>query len=138
MSIPRKSGQAPDKVAPDIDIEQKEIKKVQPPPPKAPVFEVPDWVSKDSWVGFMEVRSKKRAPNTPRALSGIVRELEKFRACGMDPNASLDQSTMRGAYTGVFEGKEQREWKWSCQSVVPPVDWIDPATNKPLFEGKHN
>ena len=72
------------------------------PPPKAPVFEVPDWISKDSWVGFMEVRTKKRSPNTVHALNGIVRELEKIRACGTDPNASLEQSIMRG-WSGVFE-----------------------------------
>ncbi len=86
----------------DTDTEQIQNRTEKTPPPKAPVFEIPDWVSKDSWVGFMEVRSKKRAPNTLRALNGIVRELEKIRACGTDPNASLEQSIIRG-YTGVFE-----------------------------------
>ena len=66
------------------------------------VFELPEWISKDSWEGFLEVRRKKHSPNTERALKGIVGELEKLRACGTDPNASLDQSTMRG-WSGVFE-----------------------------------
>jgi uncharacterized protein YdaU (DUF1376 family) len=67
-------------------------------------LELPDWVSKDAWSGFVEMRNKKRAPNTERALRQILRVLEKLKASGNDPDAVLDQSTMRG-WTGVFELK---------------------------------
>lgn len=83
-----------------IDTEKTKTKTA---PPKAPlVVDLPDWISKESWDGFTEMRGKKRVPNTPRALNGIVRALEKLRLCGTDPNESLDQSTMRG-WSGVFE-----------------------------------
>lgn len=53
-------------------------------------------------MGFLEVRRKKKSPNTTHALNGIIRELEKLQSCGTDPNESLEQSIMRG-WSGVFE-----------------------------------
>lgn len=64
-------------------------------------FALPDWVPADAWKGYLEVRQKKRAPSTVRALTGIVRKLEALKAQGFDPGQVLDQSTERG-YTGVF------------------------------------
>lgn len=63
--------------------------------------EVPEWVPGDAWKAWLEVRPKVKAPNTPRALTLAIRELEKLRADGHDPRAVLEQSTVRG-YRGLF------------------------------------
>lgn len=76
--------------------------------PAAPGFEPPDWIDRKSWDGFVDMRRKKRAPNTARALDLIVAKLQRLRDEGENPRDVLDQSTMRG-WTGVFairsEGK---------------------------------
>lgn len=65
---------------------------------------IPEWIPDDAWQGFLEVRKRLRAPNTDRALTGIIRELENLRARGFEPGKVLDQSTTRG-WRGVFEIK---------------------------------
>lgn len=74
-------------------------------PKAAPsTFALPDWVPKDAWTGFEEVRKKIRAPLTDRARLTIIGDLEKLRAEGHDPGTVLDQSTSRG-WRGVFAVK---------------------------------
>ncbi len=69
-------------------------------------FVLPEWIDKVTWESFLDVRKRKRAPNTPHALNLIIRELEKFRQADMDPKEIINQSTMRG-WTGVFPLREQ-------------------------------
>ena len=64
-------------------------------------FILPEWIDKETWSAFLEMRSMRRATPTLRAKQMLVKELEKLRAEGHEPNAVLDQSTMR-CYTGVF------------------------------------
>ncbi len=64
-------------------------------------FELPDWIKKETWSAFLEVRRRKRAPDTAYALKLIIRKLEKMRAAGDNPNEVLEQSIMPG-WTGVF------------------------------------
>lgn len=78
--------------------EKKEIRLEEEKPPR---FALPDWISKDAWSAFEEMRRKIRAPMTDRAREGIVRELEKLRELN-DPNEVLLQSVTR-AWRGVFE-----------------------------------
>jgi uncharacterized protein YdaU (DUF1376 family) len=70
---------------------------------KAPqaAFDLPSWIPKDAWDGFLEMRRKKRVPSTGRALEGIVRNLDKLRGLGFQSGEVLDQSTVCG-WTGVF------------------------------------
>jgi uncharacterized protein YdaU (DUF1376 family) len=65
------------------------------------VAALPDWIPEDPWKAWLEVRSKNKAPNTPRALTLAIRELERLRADGQDPVAVLEQSTLRG-WRGLF------------------------------------
>lgn len=65
-------------------------------------FTPPDWVPMDSWEGWLEMRKKKRAPNTEKALRLAVKDLDKLREDGVDPRDVLDQSTKRG-WTGLFD-----------------------------------
>lgn len=67
-------------------------------------FAPPEWIPAEPWTAWLEVRRKKRVPNTDEALRLTVRDLEKLRGAGHDPQAVLEQSIKRG-YTGVFEVK---------------------------------
>ena len=61
-------------------------------------FVLPENIKPENWEAFLDVRKKKKAPNTTHALKLIIDELNKI---GGDANEVLNQSTMRG-YTGVF------------------------------------
>ena len=65
------------------------------------IYIVPDWIDKDTWDAFLEMRKKKRAVPTEKAKELLVKELEKLRSEGHDPNEVLNQAKMRN-YTGVF------------------------------------
>lgn len=56
---------------------------------------LPGYVDKDAWEGFVEMRRKIKAPLTVRAATLILFELQRIKDAGHDPNASLDQSTMK-------------------------------------------
>lgn len=87
------------------DVEQSRVDKSReeknPPSPPKPVATLPDWVPVDAWNGYLELRKRKRAPLTERALSLAVKELEKLRGEGFDPGEVLDQSTLKG-WVGLF------------------------------------
>ena len=65
------------------------------------IYTVPEWIKKDVWNDFLDMRKRKRAIPTEKAKQLLVKELEKLRAAGNDPSEVLNQSIMRN-YTGVF------------------------------------
>ncbi|MBA7570100.1 hypothetical protein ES708_11847 [subsurface metagenome] len=77
---------------------------VNPPsPPKERLKKdiLPEWIEKETWEAFLEMRKKKRAIPTEKAKQLLIKELEKLKREGHDPNEVLNQSIMRN-YTGVF------------------------------------
>ena len=64
-------------------------------------FILPDWIPREAWDGWIEMRKKTRTPNTDRALTLTVKRLDELRQQGHDPGAVLDQSVERG-WKGVF------------------------------------
>lgn len=76
---------------------------------KRPNLELPEWLPRESWGGFVEMRDRVGAPLTIRAMKLTINELAKLRAQGHDPAAVLDQSVMK-SWKGVFpangNGKE--------------------------------
>jgi|SRR5882724_5539299 len=63
---------------------------------------IPEWLPKDAWAGWIEMRKKMRnVPLTERAIRLTLNELERLRMQGYDPAQVLDQSTQRG-WRGVF------------------------------------
>lgn len=72
--------------------------------PTDPVIELPDWVSPDLWLAWLEVRRKVRAPNTASALRLNLRNLEKLREAGETPSAVLELAISRG-WRGLFSTK---------------------------------
>lgn len=79
------------------------IKKVQVPSAVA-VIDLPEWIDREVWNAYLEMRKKKRAVPTDRALKGILTQLGIFRNKGHDPNAVLDTS-IRSNWTDVYEPK---------------------------------
>jgi len=64
----------------------------------------PEWIDKNTWLDWLEMRKKKRIPNTERALYLAIKTLERLRKEGNDPKEVLEQSIMRG-YSGLFPVK---------------------------------
>jgi biotin operon repressor len=73
---------------------------------KKPAFVLPDWIPADAWAGFMEMRKRKRAVPTQRAIEVIVGKLRAWADEGYLPGDILDASTV-GNWTTVYKPKEQ-------------------------------
>jgi len=69
-------------------------------------FVLPEWISKDVWKDFEEMRRKKRAPLTDRARQNIVTELIRLEATGQNAEAVLNQS-ITNSWNGVFPVKNE-------------------------------
>lgn len=64
---------------------------------------LPEWISKDSWDGFVEMRNKLKKPLTNRASNGIIKKLSDLGKS--KANAILDQSTEH-CWQTVYELKQ--------------------------------
>ena len=58
-------------------------------------FVLPDWVPKEPWEAFIEMRRSARKSPTERAKELLVKELEKLREQGHEPTAVIEQSTRK-------------------------------------------
>lgn len=68
---------------------------------------LPDWIPADAWAGYVEMRKKKRAVMTDRAVDLKIKALAAFRDDGQDVGAILDQSTENG-WTDIYPLKDRR------------------------------
>jgi len=62
---------------------------------------LPEWLNKETWDAFVEMRRGKKSLPTERAKSLLIKELERLKLAGDDPNAVLDRSIMN-SWKGVF------------------------------------
>ncbi len=83
----------------DTDISDKSAPQADAPKSSKPTL--PDWLPKEPWASFQEMRRKIRAPLTGEAMRLAIGDLEKLRASGQDPGAVLNQSVMR-SWRGLF------------------------------------
>ena len=99
-------------VIPEVEVEvEVEVKeKVPVKKTKASAFTLPEWIKKDSWDAYEEMRREKKKIPTDRARELVVMELDKLRDSGQDPSKCLDQSTRCG-WTDVYELKEKNNGK---------------------------
>jgi hypothetical protein len=67
-------------------------------------FALPDWIPPEPWAGWLEMRTRKKTPNTTRALKLAVSTLDGLRQAGQDLTLVIDQSTKRG-WTDFFPFK---------------------------------
>lgn len=67
------------------------------------ICDLPDWLDKEAWEAFREMRKKKgqRAPLTDVAAKRIIFELDRMRTQGQDTTAVLWRSVTNG-WSGVW------------------------------------
>ena len=92
---------------------------------------LPEWIDKDTWKAFLEMRRKKKAIPTEKAKELLIKELEKLKDEGHNPSEVLNQSIMRN-YTGVFPLKggqgeaHQQGFGRNPRSIKKPGDYETP------------
>jgi hypothetical protein len=64
-------------------------------------FTLPEYIDNQLWNDFMDMRSKKKVPNTDRAKSLLIAKLSKFHNDGFDTTKIIEDSIERG-WTSVF------------------------------------
>jgi phage replication O-like protein O len=72
---------------------------------KDTIVKIPEWINLETWAAFLEVRKLKKAVSTEYALTCIIKDLEKFKASGDDPNECLNES-IKNSWKGVFALKK--------------------------------
>ena len=87
-------------------------------------FALPDWIDAELWAAWVEVRTKKRAPNTRRALELSVKQLQKI---GGDHRAVLEQS-VRNGYQGLWQVKYDSAGKPDYSEVLKRIQADHDAT----------
>jgi hypothetical protein len=75
--------------------------------PKKDIF-LPEFIDKELWSGFLEMRLSMKAQNSELALSRIIKKLTKFKEQGIDPNETLDNSIVN-SWKGIFPPKKSYE-----------------------------
>lgn len=68
-------------------------------------FVLPNWVPAELWKDWLEVRTKKKVPNTKRALEIAVGKLEALKADGYQPAKVLESAIEKG-WRGIFRPSE--------------------------------
>ena len=68
-------------------------------------FVLPDWIPKEHWASYEEMRNKIRKPMTDSARRMAVLKLENLNEQGQPPGQVLRQSVFNG-WQGLFPIKE--------------------------------
>ena len=74
--------------------------------PLANGLKIPDFIKKETWDNFLEMREKMNAAPTEPAKDMLIKKLEELRSAGNDPNLVLEQSTMNN-WKDIFPVKEK-------------------------------
>lgn len=77
---------------------------------------LPDWMPIAAWNGYCEMRKKKKAVMTDRAIELRIRDLTAWRDEGQDIEAILDQSTANG-WTDLYPLKDKRTARQSNEAA---------------------
>lgn len=94
--------------------------------------EIPDWIPAEQWNGFIDMRKRKRANPTPRAIELLIIKLDRLRTAGNDPGQVLDQSTVKN-WTDVFELKERSNGSTPGKSPHDSRDGFERALDRRIF-----
>jgi len=71
------------------------------------LYILPDWIDKQTWKDFLEMRKRLRASPTDKAIQLLIKDLENFKAGGDDPNKVLEQS-IANSWRGLFPLKDKK------------------------------
>ncbi len=90
-------------------------------------FVVPDWIPKETWDEFLEMRKRIKKPPTDYAKKLLVAKLDKFRSVGQDVKQVLEKS-ITSSWQDVFEIKPSHVD--IVRQTVPMSKEPDPALEK--------
>ena len=68
---------------------------------------IPEWIKKETWDAFIEMRKSLKAKPTTKAVELIISKLRIYKNNGQDPNSILEQS-IENNWKGVFALREDR------------------------------
>lgn len=71
------------------------------------VPELPEWLDRDAWEGWLAMRKKARKSPTERAITLALRKLDAMRQAGENIVDVLDQSTLCG-WVDLYPVKKDR------------------------------
>ena len=74
---------------------------------KVYTYIVPDFIDKELWNDFIEMRTKARKPPTDKAKGLLIKDLEKYRADGEDTSEILRRA-IKGGWTALYSLKGDR------------------------------
>ena len=74
---------------------------------KVYTYIVPDFIDKELWNDFLEMRTKARKPPTDKAKGLLIKDLEKYRADGEDTSEILRRA-IKGGWTALYSLKGDR------------------------------
>jgi hypothetical protein len=92
-------------------------------------LELPDWIPRENWDGFVEMRQRIRKPMTPRAASLIIKKLERFMQTGQDVGAILDQSVVK-SWQDVFHIRQQYQTQQRVSKQEKAKAFMDVLTGR--------
>ena len=69
---------------------------------------IPEYIDKELWNDFLEMRKKIKKPPTDRAKELLIKDLIKFNDDGEDVNEILRKS-IKGCWQGLFSLKDDRK-----------------------------
>lgn len=96
-------------------------------------FVVPDWIPKETWDEFLEMRKRIKKPPTDYAKKLLVAKLDKFRSVGQDVKQVLEKSITSG-WQDVFEIKTNPAD--NIRLTIPASNEPDPALEKIKADAK--
>jgi hypothetical protein len=67
--------------------------------------ELPDWIEREPWDNWIEMRKKQKKPPTEAAIKLAINTLDKLRSEGNNPTDVLNQSTFH-SWQGLFPVKD--------------------------------
>ena len=96
---------------------------------------LPSTVDPLLWNDFLKLRTKLKAPNTPRALNTLVNKLNEFQNKGFNLNEIISTSYENG-WKGLFEPKKQNQptQSFKQQDQQQRDNKIDYALDNNIFD----
>lgn len=76
---------------------------------KKPTFELPEWVPREQWDAFVEMRKKQRGPFTDYAMKLAVNELQRLVDSGQGTAKEILEQSVYYGWRGVFPKKGESD-----------------------------
>jgi len=90
--------------------------------------DIPDFIDKELWGNFLEMRRKLRRPATIKAQELLIKDLEKLKAAGHNPSNVIEQS-IKNSWQGFFPLKESNGAHKRNPQKLTPRDAYTKSTN---------